>query len=112
MAANILKIGGADLKDFTLSKSSSQRKRKSEIKKAEKIIKNRFKASLPQNLIIHWDSKKIKYRKRMNSDERLAVVASTTCTDQTNQFLAAPCIPDGTGVSQCDAITKIVIVIL
>ena len=108
LTANILKIGGADLKDFTLSSMISQQQRKSEIEKSEKKIKNDFKKRFPQKLILHWDSKLIKYEKRHKTDDRLAVVASTASKNQVAQFLAAPCIPDSTGSSQRDALVKVV----
>jgi hypothetical protein len=107
MAAKFVKMGGGKLQDCTLSISSSHRHRQVCINESASKIKSNFKANLPQFLILHWDSKVIKYEDRHETDNRLAVVASVPQEDQNHQFLAAPCIPDSTGHSQNRALIDV-----
>ena len=73
---------------------------------AEARIKQDFKKNMPEFIVMHWDGKLIKYQHRRETDERLAVVASFPRPDHTHQFLAAPCIPNGTGASMRDALME------
>lgn len=106
MTAKFVKLGGGELKEFSLSKTTSHRHRNAEIIKSEETIKQNFKTHMPQFLIIHWDGKVIKYEHRRESDERLAIVASIPLPDTPTQFLAAPHIPDGTGQSMTNALLE------
>ena len=56
---------------------------------------------------MHWDSKLIKYEKRHETDDRLAVVVSRPCENLNNQFLGSPSIPDSTGSSMRNALVTI-----
>lgn len=104
MTAKLVKAGGGQLKDCSISSSTSHRQRSEELKKREGQIKADFKDTMPQHIVIHWDGKVIKYQNRQETDERLAIVASFPRPTNQHQFLAAPCIPDGTGVSMCNAL--------
>ncbi len=65
-----------------------------------KSIKEKFKANMPNFLIVHWDSKVITNEKRKETDNHLAVVCTFPTEKPNNQFLGAPRIPDSTGESQ------------
>lgn len=106
MTAKFVKIGGGDINQCSISPSTSHRQRTSELKIAESRIRKHFKENMPKFLIIHWDGKVIKYQHRRETDDRLAIVSSIPRADQQNHFLAAPRIPDGTGVCQRDALTN------
>lgn len=104
MTAKFVKLGQGQLKDFSLSKSTSHRHRQNELVKKEQLIKSNFELHMPKFLIVHWDGKIIKYDQRREMDERLAIVTSIPKPDTPIQFLAAPLIPDGTGRSMRDAL--------
>jgi hypothetical protein len=61
LVANVVKMGGRELKDCTLSARSSYRQRKSHIKQSADHIKEDFRGNSTKFLILHWDSKIIKY---------------------------------------------------
>ncbi len=104
MTAQFIKLGGGSLKPFSLSASTAQRHRKSEIEERAMKIKNKFIEEMPEFLVLHWDAKVIKYENRQQLEERLAVVASipTPNPKERFQFLGAPRMPDGTGASMLD----------
>ena len=107
MAASFVKMGGGKLTDCTLSVSSSHRHRQKKITESAASMKTNFKANIPPFLVLHWDSKVIKYENQHQTDNRLAVVASVPQENQRHQFLAAPCIPNSKGSSQKDALTAV-----
>lgn len=104
MTAKLVKMGGGELGQCSISKSTSHRQRSAELQNSESKIKAEFQNMMPKFMVIHWDGKVIKYANRQETDERLAIVASIPRPNQQHQFLAAPYIPDGTGVSMCNAL--------
>lgn len=76
MTAKVVKVYGGDLGQCSLSKSTSQRHRKLQLKSAESRIKQNFKEHMPDFIFLHWDGKIIKYEKRQETDDCLAIVAS------------------------------------
>ena len=104
--AKVVKMGGGQLDDCTISKSSSHRHRASEVKESAMKIKQDFAENLPKFLVLHWDSKIIKYEKRRECDDRLAVVASLP-ERNTNQFLGAPMINDATGTTMKETLMDV-----
>ena len=74
------------------------------LKDSESRIKQDFQTDMPKYIIMHWDGKIIKYAKKRETDERLAIVGSFPRPGNQHQFLAAPRIPDGTGSSMRDAL--------
>lgn len=72
LTAKIIKMGGGNLEDVTLSVSSAWRQRTKAIKKREGEIMADFKEHMPSHIVIHWDGKVIQYDKG-DSDDRLCV---------------------------------------
>ncbi len=100
-------MGGGKLKNITLSKSSSHRQR-IVITESAKKIKEGFKAQMHEFMIMHWDSKVIKYEHHHQTDDRLGVVYPTDEGKTKNQFMAAPRIPDSSGKSMQEALTAVI----
>ena len=108
ITAKLVKIGGGSLSDCSLSVSTSYRHRKSTItEKAEDIRKN-FKLHVPENIILHWDSKIIKYQQHHETEDRLAVVTSFPGVDTNDQFLGAPRIANSKGATMANALTHMI----
>jgi hypothetical protein len=99
--ASLLKAGGANILDTSLSKSTVHRQRVQEVKKMVKDLKDNFK--VPEDVTIHWDGKIIQVMSGLTED-RIAVVISSAGGDISGQFLASPAIPSGTGRAQADAV--------
>ena len=98
MTAQFVKACSGDINECSISTSTSYRQRKAGLKVAEERIQEDFKSKdLQALMILHWDGKKIKYQKRREKDDRLAIVASFPRPTDKHQFLGAPRIPDGTG---------------
>ena len=104
LTANIVKMGGGDMSQCSISASTSHRQRKDKLLKTEAHIRKHFKEAMPNYVIIHWDSKSIKYVHQQEDDDRLAIVASIPRDNHKHQFLAAPRIPDSTGISMTNAV--------
>ncbi|KAG0715455.1 hypothetical protein GWK47_011892 [Chionoecetes opilio] len=104
MTSKFIKLGGGALNQCSVSTSTSHRQRTSAMKDAETRIKQELKDRMPEFMVLHWDGKIIKYETRRETD--LAIVVSFPRADLRHQFLAAPCIPDGTGASMRDALTN------
>ena len=104
ITAKLVKMGGGQLDQCSLSASTSLRQRTSAVVESESRIKAEFASSMPSNIVLHWDGKVIKYENRKESDELLAIVLSSPQLEHHTQFLAAPQIPDGTGASMKDAL--------
>lgn len=100
LTAKLVKLGGGDLNDVTLSKQSALRHRKETAIKKESSIKAALLENLPHNLILHWDGKDIVYKSGPNED-RLCIKISFPGVDKADQFLAAPITqpPDGLTMS-------------
>ena len=76
------------------------------LKDSEGLIKRDFVSNMPRFLVVHWDGKVIKYEKKHETDERLAIVASIPRPGNHHQFLAAPRMPNGTGASMRAALIE------
>ena len=96
MTAKLIKLGGGNLKDVTLSKTCAKRHRKSELEIREADIKEELLDNLPRCLGLHWDGKIIKYS-LLTEEDRLCIKVSFPGSERSDQFLAAPLInpPDG-----------------
>ncbi len=105
---HVIKLGGASLKPFVISKSSSDRHRKKEVESLAMKIKKDFIADIPEHVILHWDSKVIQYVDH-HTDDRLAVVVSSPSDGTKPMFIASPLIPDSTGLSQKQALVNVVL---
>ena len=66
ITANLVKMGGGDLSECSLSTSTSVRHRSSMLKDSEGLIKRDFVSNMPRFLVVHWDGKVIKYEKKKN----------------------------------------------
>ena len=104
MTSQFVKICGVDLKDCSISTSTSYRHRSAQLKSAEIRIKENLRHEMPKHIVLHWDGKIIKYKHRRETDDRLAIVCSFPRSRNKHQFLTAPRIPDGTVTSQKDAL--------
>ena len=104
MTAKLVKAGGGQLKNCSISATTSYRQRSEDLKKCAGQIKSDFRGTTPPHIVIHWDGKVTKYENQQETDERLAIVASFPRPINHLQFLAVPCIPDGTGVSMNTAL--------
>ena len=105
LTSKLIKVGGGELADTSMSVSTSYRQRKQATQKISDEIKEDFSKHIPKYLIVHWDSKVIKYAHHHETDDRLAIIVSQPgIPPQADQFLAAPCIPDSTGQTMADAL--------
>ena len=103
MVASILKLGGADIFDMNLSKSTIHRQRTKTIKSKAKQLRENFEC--PEHIVIHWDGKIIQVMLGLTED-RVAVVLSST-SGIMGKFLASPAIPSGTGHAQATAVHQV-----
>ena len=69
-------MGGGDLGECSVSTSTSLRHRGATLRDSESRIKKDFQTNMPKFIIMHWDGKVIKYAKKRETDERLAIVGS------------------------------------
>ena len=106
MLGHVIKLGGASLEPFSLSKSTSYRHRLEEVKSIASKIKKDFKADMPKHIVLHWDSKLIKFKDK-HFEERLAVVISCPDTAKDQRFIAAPIMPNSKGQSQKNALVQV-----
>ena len=72
LTAKIIKMGGGDLKDVTLSTSSAWRQRTEEVGEKAGHIKDAFVLTKQERVVVHWDGKIIKYDTGAE-DERLCI---------------------------------------
>ncbi len=105
VVASILRLGGADIMETSLSTSTIYRQRKRTIKTKAKEHKENFKC--PDHVVIHWDGKIVQVMSGLTED-RVAVVLSSTCGIG-GKFLASPAIGSGTGRAQADAVFQVCI---
>ena len=103
MVASILKLGGADIFDMNLSKSTIHRQRTKTIKSKAKQFSENFEC--PEHIVIHWDGKIIQVMLGLTED-RVAVVLSST-SGIMGKFLASPAIPSGAGRAQATAVHQV-----
>ena len=60
---------------------------------------------MPGRIVMHWDSKVIKYAYTKTTDDRLCIVGSFPGSIQANQFFGAPLIPNSTGATMALKLT-------
>ena len=109
LTATLLKAGGVELKDVTLSQPSIFRQRKSKVASKATEIKEKIKMFTKNNegmfLVCHWDGKIIKLITG-KKEERLAIALS--CPNEVpGQFLASPVVSDGKGITMAKAVFEI-----
>ena len=104
MTANFIKMGGGSMKDISLSISTSHRHRKASVLEKATELRSEFKQNMPDHMVLHWDGKVIKYERHHELEDRLAVVGSFPGLDRNEQFLAAPRIADGKGITMSRAL--------
>ena len=104
--AKIITMGGGRLKDFALSRSTVRRQRIAAEYVVAKKMDLKFEIAMKEFpfVVLHWDAKKVIFKSN-KIDERLAICVQNV-TEETQHFVGAPEIPDGTGISQCDAIVR------
>ena len=93
LMAAVIAEGGADLKNVTLSKSSTRRAGKEIRTKAAVFAKASFTA--PKYATLHWDGKIVP-----GDSERLAVLIAGLPAHKEGKLLGVPVIADGTGTTQ------------
>ena len=103
LTAQFVKMGGGSLHDCTLSTSSAYRHRKRFVTKKAEEIRLVFRENIPKYVVLHWDSKVIKYDRHHDMEDRLAIVASFPGSAQP-LFLGAPRIADGRGTTMSGAL--------
>ena len=94
----VIKVGGGDVMDYTLSKSSSMRSLHSTRKTISESCAATFHEESLEHCTIHWDSKIV------NGQERLAISISGCSNGE--KILGIPPIERGTGDVQADAVIK------
>lgn len=67
--AQFVKMGGGSLHDCTLSVSSAYRHRKGSVTKKAEEIRREFIENIPKYVVLHWDSKVIKYEKHHDMED-------------------------------------------
>ena len=72
LTAKIIKMGGGNLRDVTLSTSSAWRQRSEGIAEGADEIKEKFESNMPEIVVLHWDGKVIKYDTGI-VDDRLCI---------------------------------------
>ena len=101
----ILKAGGVDLNDVILSPNSIRRHRKTHIQETASSLRENFQC--PEFLVVHYDSKIIKYKGGRTEDRMAVVFSSPGVLD--SQFAGIPALPDGTAGSCTAAIQDVVV---
>ena len=100
IASAILKAGGANLGDFAVSASTSNRSRKKERAAISKDVKKEFQSKKPVHVTLHWDGKLLENDSTGTKEERQAVLISGTPAYTEGKLLGIPVVDDGTGKSQ------------
>ena len=105
--AKMINLGGGDVHDFILSRTTVWRQRiAGETQAAEKIYE-KYQSLLKDPLtycVLQWDGKKIEYADGETHD-RLCILLHTLPSGR-SQFIGAPRTPNGTGTAQCEAILR------
>lgn len=70
--AKLIKMGGGNLGDVTLSTSSAHRERSRAYDERTMDIMKEFKLNMPQYVVMHWDGKVIEYESG-DIDDRLCI---------------------------------------
>lgn len=104
--AKIITMGGGDLKGFAFSRNTTWRQKIKKENEAETKLNLKFQESLEKHpyVIMQWDAKKVKFKSGIE-EERL-VICVQNVSDKEQQFIGAPSMQDGTGLSQCDALVR------
>lgn len=72
LTAKLVKMGGGDLENVTLSVSSAWRHRTHAVQQREVEIIAAFQENMPPHVVLHWDGKVIVYEKD-KTDDRLCI---------------------------------------
>ena len=72
VVADIVKLGGGNLYDTSLSPSTARRQRNRAVDKKHDKIKTGFQANMPTYQELHWDGKVIQYAKG-EKDDRICI---------------------------------------
>ena len=103
----MINLGGGDVHDFILSRTTVWRQRiAGETQAAEKIYE-KYQSLLKDPLtycVLQWDGKKIEYADGETHD-RLCILLHTPPSGR-SEFIGAPRTPNGTDTAQCEAILR------
>ena len=106
LISTLLKAGGADIHEASLSVSTIYRQRRKEVQVQAGLIKEKIKQFGSDHsdafLVLHWDSKIIRLLDG-DKEDRLAIALSAPNVVP-GQFLGSPVVPDGTGLSMSNAV--------
>lgn len=106
MASALIRSGGGNLLDVSLSKSTGHRHRKKQREEKAREIFEEWMANKPKFVVVHWDSKMItKLNGQMN--ERVAILVSGKPHLEAPKLLGVPIISDSTGLSQKNAVVNL-----
>ena len=108
IVSTLLKAGGADMNEASLSVSTIRRQRKAAVQSHAKELRSTFatfKQFQDTFLVLHWDGKIIQLMDGKTED-RLAIAVSSPC-NLSGQFIASPAIAEGTGDTMAKCIFKI-----
>ena len=110
LMSTVLKAGGVDINDASLSVSTIYRQRKKKVTIKAKEIRDNIKKFGEKDdegmfVVMHWDGKIIQLLDG-NTEDRLAIALSAPHMIS-GQFLSSPIIPDGTGISMANAVFDI-----
>ena len=110
LLSTILKAGGADINEASLSISTIFRQRRKEVQAKAGVIKEKIKLfgkteSCNVFLVLHWDGKIIQLLSG-ETEDRLAIALSAPNVIP-GQFLASPVIPAGTGLCMSNAVHEL-----
>ena len=109
LVSTLLKAGGADLNNVSLSVSTIKRQRRRKIELEANVIRDSFssfKDFTDTFLVLHFDGKIIMLMDKKTED-RLAIAVSSP-GNLSGQFIASPAISNGTGDTMAKCVFKIV----
>ena len=111
--AGLIKVGGGNLKDTTLSVASTHRQRHEGINIKSSFIKKSFIANIPTRMVLHWDGKVIKYEKKKEKDDRLCIIGSFPGILEDDKkkpdlFFGAPLLEKGSGLVCAQKLVNVV----
>ena len=104
--AKIIKIGGGNVKDFVLSRSSAQRLGYEAIKsESEKLVAEKIEKLSGKEIQLHFDGKSLQHymEGKVETTERIAVIASSPEMEG-EVLLGIPSVPTSSGVDQVNGI--------
>ncbi|KAF0292832.1 hypothetical protein FJT64_009259 [Amphibalanus amphitrite] len=96
VAAAILKSGGADLSQFSVSKTTVNRARSANRELTAERVREEFQLHKPKHAALHWDSKLVRTVTRTKED-RLAVLVSGAPHYKEGKLLGIPPMEDEDG---------------